>query len=118
MAGAMGKFTYTADNGTSYVIRADVSNAAVTGAAMVATTGRSNLPKSIKARHVWVLDNTDVTGGRTPSGRKRKLTVGTTAGTLFTGAATTATLPDFNVSPSVQVVWNVQGIIGERRFAG
>lgn len=118
MAGAMGKFTYTADNGTSYVIKADASNGAVTGAAMVAATGRSNLPKSIKPRHVWVVDNTDVTGGRTPSLRRRKLVVGTTAGTLFTGAATTASLPDFGPTPSVLVVWNVQGIIGERRFAG
>jgi hypothetical protein len=114
----MGKFTYTADNGTSYVIRADTSNAGVTGAAMVATTGRATLPRSIKPRHVWVIDNTDTTGGRTPSGRKRKLIVGTTAGTLFTGAVTTATLPDFGPTPSVAAVWNVQGIIGERRFAG
>jgi hypothetical protein len=118
MAGAEGHFRYTSDNGTNYKAKLDASNAAVTGSGCVANTTDPPLPRAVKTRHVWVVDNSDVTGGRVPTGRRRKLVVCTAAATLYTGAQATAILPDFSVTPSANVTFNAQGIIGERRFFG
>ncbi len=117
MAGAEAHYQYASDDGTTYKIKLDASNAVVTGSGCVAATTQPALPKGYHPRHVWVADSTDVTAGRTPTNRRRKLTVCTAAGTLFVGTQTTATLPDFSVTPSVAVSWNNEGKIGERRFA-
>lgn len=118
MAGKMGKYTYASDDGTSYRIKADVTNATPASVAMVANPGRSNLAHGYHPRHVWIIDNTDVTGGRTPTGLRRKIVCGTAAATLWVGSVNTISLPDFTVIPSVAVTWNVEGRIGERRFNG
>lgn len=118
MAGKMGKFTYTSDDTVSYRIKADDTNAAPASVAMVANPGRVTIPHGYHPRHVWVVDSSDVTGGRVPTGLRRKIVCGTAAATLWTGAANTITLPDFTVIPSVAVLWNVEGRIGERRFEG
>jgi hypothetical protein len=118
MAGKMGKFTYVSDDTVSYRIKASVIDATPASTAMVANPGRMTLPKGYHPRHVWVKDDADVTGGRTPTGARRKITCGTTAATAWVGGATSIALPDFSVVPSVSVLWTIEGRIGERRFAG
>lgn len=116
MAGAMGHFTYTSDDGVSYRIKSDVSNAAPASVACVSNPGRPNLPDGYFTRHAWVIDDADTTGGRTPTRRRRKIPICTVAGTAYTGVATSISLPDFSVTPSVAVLWTIQGLVGERRL--
>lgn len=118
MAGPMGKFTYVSDDTVSYRIKTDASNAAPASVALAANPGRVTLPKGYFPRHVWVKDDADTTGGRTPTNARRKIICGTAAATAFVGGATSITLPDFSVTPSVAVLWTIEGRIGERRFAG
>jgi hypothetical protein len=114
MAGKMGTYSYISDDGATYKIREDVSNAAATGAS--ATTGRVNLPHGYIPRHVWAVDSTDTTGGRTPTNARRKVVISDPADTQWTGASTAVTLPDFSVIPSVSVAWVIQAYVGEKRF--
>jgi hypothetical protein len=115
MAGKMGHFNYVSDDGNTYIVRLDASNAAAVGA--VAASGRPNLPHGYRERHVWVTDTTDVTGGRTPTGLRRKIPVTNPAAALWVGGTDVISLPDFTVTPSVAVNWNVEGRVGEQRYA-
>jgi hypothetical protein len=116
MAGPMGVFTYTSDDTNAYKVRIDASNGAVTNTGFTGTTGRVTLPHGYRMRHVWVVDDSDVSGGRTPTGARRKLYCGTTTATVWTGADVSVDLPDFSVTPSVTVAWNVESYVGEQRF--
>ncbi len=116
MAGPMGKFTYVSDDTVSYRAKIDASNAALASVSCVSNPGRPNLPKGYFPRHVWVKDDADVTGGRVPTGARRKIIVCNVAGTAWT-SATSLSLPDFSVTPSVSVLWTIEGRIGERRLA-
>ena len=116
MAGPMGKFLYFSDNGTGYTVRLDASNAAVTNAGFVASTTRVDLPPGYEMRHIWVVDDTDTTGGRSPTNARRKLYVGTIDAQLWTEGDIAVTLPDFSVTPSVAVTWNVESYVGEKRY--
>ncbi len=116
MAGPMGTFTYHSDDGVDYKHRLDASNAAVTNTGNVSTTGRSNLPSGYVPRHVWVVDDSDTTGGRTPTGARRQLCCGTTTATVWTGADVSVDLPDYSVIPSVSAAWNVESYVGEKRY--
>jgi hypothetical protein len=118
MAGPMGKYTYVSDDTVSYRIKVDASNAAVASLALTANPGRVNLPHGYRPRHIWVKDDADTTGGRVPTGARRKVICGTQAATAWVGGATSVLLPDFSVTPSVAVLWTIEGRIGERRFAG
>jgi len=116
MAGPMGKFTYTSDDTNTYKVRIDASNGAVTNTGFTTTTGRTDLPSGYEMRHVWVVDDSDTTGSRTPTGARRKLYCGTSSCTVFAGSDTAVTLDDFSVSPSVAITWNVESYVGERRL--
>jgi len=116
MAGPMGKFTYTSDNTVGYTVRIDGSNGVVTNTGFTSSSGRVTLPHGFRMRHVWVVDDTDTTGGRTPTGARRKLYCGTVTCTVWTGADLSVDLPDFSVTPSVTVAWNVESYVGEQRF--
>lgn len=114
MAGAMGKFQYTSDDTNVYIVRADASNgAAVAG---VTGVGRPNLPHGYFMRHYLVVDDSDTTGGRTPTGRKRKIIEFDPTTARWIGTVTTVTLPDFSVTPSVAITWDISARIGERRL--
>jgi len=118
MAGAMGKFTYTSDDTVDYRIKADSSNMAPASIGGVSNPGRVNIPHGYFTRHIWVKDDADVTGGRTPTQRRRKIICPDPTSTAWVGGATSVSLPDFSVTPSVAVLWTIEGHIGERRFAG
>jgi hypothetical protein len=118
MAGAMGKYTYTSDDSVSYRIKSSVIDGTPASVAMVSNPGRVTLPHGYHPRHVWVKDDADLTGGRTPTGRRRKITCGTVAATAFVGGASSISLPDYSVVPSVAILWTIEGRIGERRFTG
>ncbi len=117
MAGGMGKFNYISDDTVTYRIAADSSNMAPASIGGVANPGRSTLPHGYFPRHVWVKDDADTTGSRVPTGRRRKLICPNPAATAWVGGATSVSLPDFSVTPSVAVLWTIEGRIGERRFA-
>jgi hypothetical protein len=115
MAGAMGTFQYTSDDTNVYIVRADASNAAAV--AGVAGVGRPNLPHGYHERFYEVVDSTDVTGGRTPTGRRRKIAEFDPTTSRWIGGVNTVTLPDFSVTPSVAITWNISARIGERRLS-
>lgn len=106
MAGAMGKFEYISDNGNTYVIRLDASNAAAVGA--VASALPANKPGRLKPRYVLAKHPT--------TGRERRIIVCDPANGLYTGDTATVSLPDFGASMAA-TNFNVAGRIGERRLA-
>jgi len=116
MAGAMGKFSYVSDDTVTYRIKADASNMAPASVGGVANPGRPNLPHGYFPRHVWVIDDSDTTGGRTPTMRRRLIVCPDPTKTAWVGGATSITLPDFSVTPSVAVLWTIEGRVGERRL--
>jgi hypothetical protein len=99
MAGVMGEFVYVSDDGVSYRIRMDASNAAAVGATAAGTEptkpGRTH-PRYLLARHPT-------------TGRERRITVTNPVGA-------TIVLPDFNALMAA-TNFLVEGRIGERRFA-
>jgi len=118
MAGLMGKFDYISDDTVTYRIKADVSNMAPASIGGSSNPGRVTLPHGYFPRHIWVKDDSDTTGGRTPTGLRRKLTCPDPSKSAWVGGATSVSLPDFTVTPSVAVLWTIEGRIGERRFNG
>lgn len=108
MAGTMGRFDYISDNGTTYEIRLDSSNAAVVGA--VAATSVLSKPSNIKPRYILAQHPT--------TGRERKLVVCDPAAAIWTGAGGTVSLADYSTAlPFNATNFNVRGRIGEKRYA-
>ena len=114
MAGKMGKFEYDSDDTNTYILREDATNAAAQAGHTV-STARPNLPSGYIPRKVEVVDSTDTTGGRTPTGLRRGITLNDPTDPIWVGGTSTMTLPDFTVTPSVNIVWNVSARIGEKR---
>lgn len=114
MAGKMDKFHYISDDTNTYTVREDVSNANAQSSHVVSTT-RPNLPHGYVTRKAEVVDSTDTTGGRTPTGLRRGVTINDPADNIWTGATVVMVLPDFTVTPSVAINWNVSALIGEKR---
>ncbi|SRR5713226_5025074 len=117
MAGRLGKFTYNSDDTVAYRIKADASNMAQAAVGGVANPGRPNLPHGYVPRHMWVVDDSDVTGGRTPTQLRRKITMPDPTTSGWIGPTSFISLPDFTVTPSVAVNWSIEGRIGERRLS-
>ncbi len=116
MAGLMTKVSYVSDDTVTYRVKLDASNAALASVSCTANPGRPNLPKGYFLRHIWAKDDSDTTGGRTPTGLRRKIVVCNVAGTAWV-SATSVSLPDFTVTPRVAVLWTIEGRIGERRLS-
>ena len=114
MAGKMGKFNYISDDGTTYTVREDASNAAAQ-ASHVASVSRPNLPHGYVERYLLAVDDHDVTGGRTPTNLRRRVSINDVTDPLWTGGTANITLPDFTVTPSVAVAWAITARIGEKR---
>lgn len=107
MAGAMGKFEYTSDDGTVYQVRLDASNAAALGA-----TAATNQPAKPGTTHVRYLLARHPT-----TGKERRITVPDPTNALWTGpVGATITLPDFGALMA-PTAFLVAGRIGERRFS-
>lgn len=112
MAGPMARYTYNSDNGQTYRIAMDSSNASAVGA--VANPGPTNKPGRLKPRYILCKHPT--------TGRERALTVTDPAAPVWAGldgeppGIDTITIHDFSVFPSVATVYNVLGRIGERRL--
>lgn len=108
MAGPMGRFDYLSDDGNTYQIRLDASNAAAVGA--VAATSVLSKPSAIVPRYILAQHPT--------TGRERKLVVTNPGAALWTGAGGTITLVDYNTAlPFNSASFNVRGRIGEKRYA-
>jgi hypothetical protein len=106
MAGAKGVFNYVSDDGSTYRIKMDASNAAAIG--NVAATSAVHMPGGYHPRYILATNAT--------TGRERKLVVGSPTNALFVGGTSTVTIEDYSTSPSAQVAHDVLARIGERRL--
>lgn len=106
MAGTMGRFAYIGDDGTTYAVKEDSSNAAAVG--NVANTTAPRPVSGLKPRYLLLAHPTN--------GKERKIVIGDPANPLWTAAApSTINLPDFN-NLMAPVAYITRGRMGERRF--
>lgn len=103
MAGLNGLFRYVSDTGKNYKVRMDRSNAAAMGC-VAADLTELDPPKGLVMRLVHFRDFTDSIS--------RSLPVCSNANGFFTGATTTASLPDFEALAVKN--FNTQGRTGEK----
>lgn len=105
MAGAMAKYAYISDDGNTYKVHMDISNALSAGNTPNAAS--PDVPKRYKPRFVLAAHPT--------TGRERRIVIGDPANDLWVGGTTTIQLPDFAnlMAPAAFVV---RGRIGERRL--
>jgi hypothetical protein len=103
MAGKMQVVDYVSDNGNTYRIRVDASNAAAAG--LAATTTGIDKPGSLRPRYILA--------AHPDTGRQRKIIVNPTSG-LWTGALNTISLPDFDATMAA-TNYAIMGRIGEKR---
>lgn len=107
MAGPLGEFDYISDDGNTYAVRMDASNAAAVGASAAttaATMSRRYRPRYLLAKHPT-------------TGRERRIIVPDPTETVWTTTAvTTLALIDVGVHPSVSTNYQVAGRVGERRY--
>lgn len=105
MAGLMEKIEYVSDNGSTYVMRQDASNAAAAG--NTSSTANPSLPGRTKPRYILAAHPT--------TGRERRIVVGDPTNALWVGGTTTISLPDFGALMAA-TTFLVRGRIGERRL--
>jgi hypothetical protein len=101
----MTRVDYVSDNGSTYRLRMDASNATAAGNA--AATVAVDLPKRTQPRYVLAQHPT--------SGRERRIVIADPTSALWTGGTTTISLPDFNAAMAA-TNYNIRGRIGERRL--
>lgn len=106
MAGPKGVFNYVSDDGATYRVKLDASNAAAAG--MVAATVSAHLPGGYHPRYV--------NASHPATGKERRIVIPTAGNALFVGGSSTITLEDFSTSPSAPVAFNVLSRVGERRL--
>jgi hypothetical protein len=105
MAGVMTRIAYISDNGTTYSVRMDASNATAVGNTVDLTSG--DPPSRLRPRYLLLAHPTN--------GRERKLTIGDPTNALWTAlTASTVNLPDFN-NAMAAVAYITRGRIGEKR---
>lgn len=106
MAGLMTHVNYISDDGNTYRLRMDASNATAAGNATATSTVR--LPSGYEPR--YILATEPVTG------RERKIVVCDPAVDLWTGGTASITIEDYRTSPSAQVAHGVFSRVGEKRL--
>lgn len=116
MAGPMGLFEYISDDGNTYHIREDQSNANAFGATPSAGGSRPNLPHGYVPRKIECVDDFDTAGGRTPTYARRVIPANSPTDTQWTGGANVIILDDYSVTPSVAVNWSIWARVGEKRY--
>lgn len=105
MAGPMTHVDYVSDDGNTYRVRMDASNATAVGNA--AATSAVHLPGGYVPRYVLATHPT--------TGRERKLIIGSASNTLFV-SGTTVTIEEFAGAHSTAAAHAVLSRVGERRY--
>lgn len=108
MAGPIARYAYESDDGSTYSIRMDSSNALAVGNVADATS--PDLPRTYRCRYILARDSSD--------GSERKIVVGDPANALWAGpGAGTLTIADFDTDPNTSTAHSVRTRIGEKRYA-
>lgn len=116
MAGKLGLFEYISDDTVTYHVECDVSNANAVTHTATTLPARRNLPSGYILRKIEVVDDADVTGGRTPTRARRSIPIFDVTDAHWVGGTLSVSLPDFSVMPSVAVLWSISARIGEKRL--
>jgi hypothetical protein len=107
MAGASARYAYVSDDGSTYSIKMDISNALAAG-----NTPDSTSPGIRHGYHPrYVLASHPTTGA------ERKIYIGEADNEIFVGPGTsTISLVDFGSTPSVTTTYNIRSRVGEKRY--
>jgi hypothetical protein len=107
MAGVKGVYNYISDDGATYRVKLDASNATAVGNA--AATVSAHLPGGYRPRYILATHPT--------SGRERKLVVCDPANALFVGGTSTVSVEEFTSSAhSTTAAHAVLSRVGEKRY--
>lgn len=105
MSGAMTHIDYVSDDGETYRLRMDASNA--TAAGNTAATVPNHMPSGYVPRYVLATHPT--------TGRERKIIIGSAANALFVGG-TTITIEEYAGTHSTAAAHAVLSRVGEKRY--
>jgi hypothetical protein len=109
MAGPKASVEYTSDNGSTYKMKMDGSNAAAVGGEP-ASDSLADVPRRMRPRYVLAQHPT--------TGVQRKIVIPTVDHPLWPVSGGTLTIDDFSVRPSsITTAYLVKGRIGEKRYA-
>lgn len=106
MAGAMAHYAYISDDGATYKVKMDISNALSAG--NTPDNASPDTPKRYKPRHILA--------AHPVTGRERTVVIGDPANALWVGGTGVISLPDFAAAMAA-TNFVVRGRIGERRLA-
>lgn len=106
MAGPTTRIDYVSDDGSTYRVKMDASNAAAAG--NDAATSTVHLPGGYHPRYVLATHPT--------TGRERKIVIGDPTNALFVGGTSTITIEEFSGTHSASVAHAVLSRVGERRL--
>jgi len=106
VAGPSTHINYDSDDGETYRIRMDASNAAAAGNA--AATSTVHLPSGYRPRYVLATHPT--------TNRQRKIVIGSPSNALFVGGTSTISIEEFSGTHSTTVSHPVLSRVGERRY--
>lgn len=98
---------YVSDDGATYQRRTWEDIMTAVGNTADTPGAHPRLPSNIKPRYVLGQDTT---------GRQHKLIVGSATNGVFTGATTTATVPDPNNRGAQTLALNLMGRVAEKRY--
>ena len=109
MSGPLKLYNYVSDNGTTYHIRLDETNASAVGADEATPPAVSDKPQRMRPRYLLA---------RHPdTGRQTKVVCPDPTHGAWLGSVGTLSLHDGFVFPSAAVTYTIQGRIGEKRYA-
>lgn len=106
MAGATTRINYISDDGATYRLKQDSSNATDVG--NIPATSSVHTPGGYHPRYILATHPT--------TGRERKVVIGDPANPLWVGGTNTVNLWDFTTNPSAHVAYAVLSRVGERRL--
>jgi hypothetical protein len=108
MAGTRTNVAYVSDDGNTYQLKMDASNATAVGAGAAAGT-EPFVPPRTRPRYV-LAQHPD-------TGNQRRIMCPDPTEALWTAIGGTLALIDTSVHPSVSTTYNLRGRVGERRYA-
>lgn len=106
MAGALTRINYISDDGSTYRVKMDSSNA--TDAGNVPATVAAHVPGGYHPRYILATHPT--------TGRERKIVIGDPTNPLWVGGDNAIDLWDFTTNPSTHLAHAVLSRVGERRL--
>ena len=106
MAGPATHVNYVSDDGSTYRVRMDASNAAAAG--NIAATSTVHTPSGYVPRYILATHPT--------TGRERKIVIGDPANALWVGGTSTITLEEYFGTHSTAQAHAVLSRVGERRY--